>query len=131
MLYGFFAVTIGQLFFPSSSATASLLAALAVFGVAFVMRPLGGVVLGRLADRTGRRPALTLSVLLMGISTTLIAWLPSYATIGVAAPIMLVALRCIQGFSAGGEYAGATTSCWRTPRSTVGACGAASSRRRR
>ncbi len=108
-LYGFFAVTIGQLFFPSSSPTASLLAALAVFGVAFVMRPLGGVVLGRLADRAGRRPALTLSVLLMGVSTTLIACLPSYPSIGVAAPLLLVALRCVQGFSAGGEYAGATT----------------------
>ncbi|ALE73549.1 MFS transporter [Pseudonocardia sp. EC080625-04] len=108
-LYGFFAVTIGQLFFPSTSPTASLLAALAVFGVAFIMRPLGGVVLGRLADRTGRRPALTLSVLLMGVSTTLIACLPSHATIGVAAPLLLVALRCVQGFSAGGEYAGATT----------------------
>ncbi|SFN59369.1 MFS transporter, MHS family, proline/betaine transporter [Pseudonocardia ammonioxydans] len=108
-LYGFFAVTIGQLFFPSSSPTASLLAALAVFGVAFVMRPLGGIVLGRLADRAGRRPALTLSVLLMGVSTTLIACLPSHASIGVAAPLLLVALRCVQGFSAGGEYAGATT----------------------
>ncbi|PXY27702.1 MFS transporter [Prauserella muralis] len=108
-IYGFFAVVIGRLYFPSGNPTTSLLAALAVFGVAFVMRPLGGFVLGRFADRTGRRPALTFSVLLMGLSTALIACVPSYASIGVLAPIVLVLLRCLQGFSAGGEYAGAAT----------------------
>ncbi len=107
--YGFFAAIIGKLYFPSGNATTSLLAALAVFGVAFVMRPAGGFVLGRFADRAGRRPALTLSVLMMGVSTTLIACLPTYAGVGLLAPVLLVFLRCVQGFSAGGEYAGAAT----------------------
>ncbi|MGW6456484.1 MFS transporter [Streptomyces sp. NPDC055078] len=106
-IYGFFAVIIGELYFPTDSTTGSLMAALAVFGVAFVVRPAGGFVLGRFADRAGRRPALTLSVLLMGASTTLIACVPSYDTIGIAAPVLIVLLRCVQGFSAGGEYAGA------------------------
>ncbi|GGJ60557.1 MFS transporter [Streptomyces brasiliensis] len=106
-IYGFFAVYIGELYFPSDSSTSSLLAALAVFGVAFAVRPAGGFVLGRFADRAGRRPALTLSVLFMGASTALIACVPTYGTIGVAAPVLIVLLRCVQGFSAGGEYAGA------------------------
>ncbi|NEW72964.1 MFS transporter [Streptomyces rhizosphaericus] len=108
-IYGFFAVTIGELYFPSHSPTGSLMAALAVFGVAFVVRPAGGFVLGRFADRAGRKPALALSVLLMGGSTTLIAFVPTYGVIGVLAPIAIVLLRCLQGFSAGGEYASAAT----------------------
>ena len=106
-LYGFMAVTISQIFFPGESATASLLATLAVFGVAFLFRPLGGLVLGSFGDRVGRRAALSLCILLMGLFTTLIGLLPTHAQIGVWAPILLVLLRCGQGFSAGGEYAGA------------------------
>src|SRR3954451_21801855 len=77
-VYGFFAVTIGKVFFPSDSDTASLLSSLAVYGVAFLIRPLGGLVLGAFGDRHGRRAALSLTVILMGISTTLVAVLPSY-----------------------------------------------------
>lgn len=106
-LYGFFAATIGDLFFPSGNSTTSLLAALAVFGVAFFFRPLGGIVIGALADRTGRRAALSISVLMMGGSTLLIAVLPTHASVGVLAPILLVILRGAQGFSAGAEYTGA------------------------
>jgi MHS family proline/betaine transporter-like MFS transporter len=108
-VYGFFATTIGKVFFPSSSPTGSLLSALAVFGIAFFMRPLGGIVLGAVGDRVGRRAALATSVVLMGASTTLVAALPSYATAGVLAPVLLVALRCLQGLSAGGEWAGSAS----------------------
>jgi MHS family proline/betaine transporter-like MFS transporter len=103
-VYGFFAVAIGANFFPSDDATASLLSTLAVYGVAFLMRPAGGVVIGAIGDRIGRRFALMLSVVLMGVATALIALLPSYGAIGVAAPVLLVLLRCVQGFSAGGEF---------------------------
>ena len=78
-VYGFFAVTIGKVFFPSDSETASLLSSLAVYGVAFLFRPVGGMVLGAFADRNGRRAALSLTVVLMGVSTTLVALLPTYA----------------------------------------------------
>lgn len=105
-IYGFFATAIGTNFFPSSSPTASLLSTLAVYGVAFLMRPVGGFVIGAIGDRRGRRFALMLSVVLMGLATALIALLPSYAAIGVAAPVLLVLLRCVQGFSAGGEWTG-------------------------
>ncbi|MCX2746840.1 MFS transporter [Arthrobacter sp. MI7-26] len=107
-IYGFFAVVIGTNFFPSSSPSTSLLATLAVYGVAFLLRPLGGLVIGAIGDRRGRRFALVLSVTLMGTATALIAFLPSFAQIGVAAPIILVLLRGLQGFSAGGEYTGST-----------------------
>ncbi|MGB3481092.1 MAG: MFS transporter [Mycobacterium sp.] len=106
-VYGFLAATLGRLFFPSDNPTTSLLASLAVFGVAFFFRPLGGLVIGAFGDRIGRRAALSLSIVMMGICTIGIGVLPTYASIGVAAPIMLVLLRCAQGFSAGGEYAGA------------------------
>jgi MFS transporter, MHS family, proline/betaine transporter len=105
-VYGFFAVTIGKVFFPTDSDTASLLSSLAVYGVAFLIRPLGGLVLGAFGDRHGRRAALSLTVILMGISTTLVAVLPSYESVGFLAPVLLIALRCAQGFSAGGEWTG-------------------------
>lgn len=108
-LYGFLAVTIGALFFPTSNPTISLFGALAVFGVAFLIRPLGGLVIGAYGDRAGRKAALSLSILLMGICTTLFGLLPTFEQVGVIAPILLVLLRCGQGFSAGGEYAGAAT----------------------
>jgi MHS family proline/betaine transporter-like MFS transporter len=105
-IYGFLAATLGRLFFPGASPAASLLASLAVFGVAFFMRPLGGVVLGAVGDRLGRRALLTISIGLMGLSTTLIGLLPTYAGAGVLAPVLLVLLRCVQGFSAGAEWTG-------------------------
>lgn len=107
-VYGFFAPTMAKVFFPGSSATVGLLSSLAVFGVAFFFRPVGGLVLGSLGDRRGRRFVLSLSVLMMGVTTTLIAALPSYHSIGVLAPILLVVLRCLQGFSAGGEWTGSS-----------------------
>ena len=85
-VYGFFAVTIGKVFFPSDNETASLLLSLAVYGVAFLVRPIGGLVLGAFADRHGRRAALSLTVVLMGISTTLVAALPTYASVGLPRP---------------------------------------------
>ncbi|TNC27867.1 MHS family MFS transporter [Amycolatopsis alkalitolerans] len=107
-VYGFFAPTMGKVFFPTSSATVGLLSSLAVFGVAFFFRPIGGLVLGSLGDRRGRRFTLSVSVLMMGITTTLIAALPSYQAVGVLAPALLVVLRCLQGFSAGGEWTGSS-----------------------
>ena len=108
-VYGFFATTIGHVFFPSSNPTSELLSALAVFGIAFFMRPLGGVILGVVGDRVGRRAALSISILMMGISTTLVAALPSYESVGLLAPVLLVLLRCLQGLSAGGEWAGSSS----------------------
>lgn len=105
-VYGFFAPIMGKVFFPAQGATVGLLASLAVFGVAFFFRPVGGLVLGSLGDRRGRRFTLAVSVLMMGVTTTLIAALPTYAQVGVLAPILLVVLRCLQGFSAGGEWTG-------------------------
>ncbi|MGH8868117.1 MAG: MFS transporter [Actinomycetes bacterium] len=108
-VYGFVATTIGQVFFPTDDPTVSLLSALAVFGVAFFFRPVGGFVFGWVGDRFGRRPALATSIILMGVSTTLIALLPSYETVGIVAPVLLVLLRCVQGVSAGGEWTGSST----------------------
>jgi MHS family proline/betaine transporter-like MFS transporter len=107
-VYGFLATTIGSVFFPEVGSTGRLLATLAVFGVALLMRPLGGAVFGIVGDRYGRRAALSGSVIVMAVSTTLIALLPGYATAGVLAPILLVLLRCVQGFSIGGEWSGSS-----------------------
>lgn len=106
-VYGYMASTIGPLFFPSDSATASLLAILAVFGSAFLMRPIGGIVLGRLGDRIGRRAVLLVTVIGMGIATGIIGLLPVAASAGVVAPLLLLAIRLAQGFFAGGEVTGA------------------------
>lgn len=103
-VYGYFAVTIGQQFFPSDDPTVSLIAAFGAFAAGFVARPLGGIVFGRIGDRVGRKRVMMLSVLAMGIPTTLIAFLPTYETIGVAAPVLIVLLRMVQGLSVGGEY---------------------------
>lgn len=107
-VYGFFATTIGKLFFPNSNAAVSLLSSLAVFGIAFFMRPLGGFVIGSIGDRKGRRWALTMTVAMMGLSTTLLGVLPTYRQAGILAPILLVVMRCLQGFSAGGEWTGSS-----------------------
>jgi MFS transporter, MHS family, proline/betaine transporter len=105
-VYGYFASEIGAQFFPQSSPTAQLLLAFAVFALGFIARPIGGLVLGAVGDRMGRRALLVLSISLMGGATLLIGLLPSYETIGVAAPVLLVLLRLIQGFSLGGEFTG-------------------------
>lgn len=106
-LYGLSAVTLSHLFFPSENALAGLLATFATFGVAFLARPFGGLFFGALGDRIGRRKVLFVTLLSIGLATTLIGLLPTYATIGVFAPILLVLCRLIQGFSAGGESVGA------------------------
>ncbi|WP_410017106.1 MFS transporter [Pseudomonas sp. 5P_3.1_Bac2] len=108
-VYGFLATTIAQQFFPSGDAAAALLKTFAVFAVAFAFRPLGGLFFGMLGDRIGRRRTLAFTILLMAAATTLIGLLPTYAMIGMAAPLLLCLIRCAQGFSAGGEYAGACT----------------------
>ncbi len=107
-VYIFFAGTIARIFFPAGNPTASLLASLAVFGVGFLMRPLGGVIIGRFGDTHGRRAALTLTIMAMAFGTVMVGLLPGYDSIGVAAPVLLVVARLIQGFSAGGEWGGST-----------------------
>ncbi|SIT35945.1 Citrate-proton symporter [Paraburkholderia ribeironis] len=108
VVYGFFAVTIAKLFFPAGNDTVSLLLTLGTFGVSFFMRPLGAIVIGAYADRAGRKAALTLSILLMMSGTLIIAISPTYQSIGLAAPLILVIARLMQGFSAGGEFGSAT-----------------------
>jgi MFS transporter, MHS family, proline/betaine transporter len=105
-IYGFLATFIAANFFPSGNETAALLNTFAIFAAAFFMRPLGGFVFGPLGDRIGRQRVLALVILLMAASTLAIGLLPTYAAIGVAAPLLLLFLRCLQGFSAGGEYGG-------------------------
>lgn len=108
-IYGYFAPVFSASFFPSSNKAASLLAALAVFAVGFVMRPVGGAVLGAFADRYGRQRGLTLTVLLMAGASLLMAVTPTYSVIGLAAPAVLVIARLVQGFSAGGEFGSSST----------------------
>lgn len=108
-VYGYLAVIIGPLFFPNDNPTASLLATLAVFGSAFVMRPLGGIVLGRLGDRIGRKPVLITTVVGMGTATAVVGLLPTAESIGLLAPLALLLVRLAQGFFAGGEVTGSAT----------------------
>jgi MHS family proline/betaine transporter-like MFS transporter len=105
-VYGYFASDIGAHFFPQSSPVAQQLLAFAVFALGFGARPIGSLVLGAVGDRIGRRALLTLSIALMGGATLLIGLLPTYAQIGIAAPVLLVTLRVVQGFSLGGEFTG-------------------------
>ncbi len=106
-VYGFLATIIAKEFFPDSSVSLGLIKTFGVFAVAFAMRPLGGIFFGILGDKIGRKSILSLTILMMAGATTLIGLLPSHASIGIMAPVLLTALRCLQGFSAGGEYAGA------------------------
>src|SRR6187431_122277 len=99
IVFTFFAVMIGDAFFPAESPVGRLLSALATFGVGFVTRPLGAAIIGPYADRVGRRAALTLTLLLMSLGSGMVALTPSYAQIGLAAPIILVVARLLQGFS--------------------------------
>ncbi|MGJ6121649.1 MFS transporter [Mycolicibacterium sp. Y3] len=105
-IYGFLATFIATHFFPAGDDTAALLNTFAIFAAAFFMRPLGGLVFGPLGDRIGRQKVLAVVILLMSGATLLIGLLPTYTSIGVAAPLLLLGLRCVQGFSAGGEYGG-------------------------
>lgn len=105
-IYGFLATYIAANFFPSGDETAALLNTFAIFAAAFFMRPLGGFVFGPLGDRIGRQKVLALVILLMSAATLLIGLLPTYSALGIAAPLLLLVLRCVQGFSAGGEYGG-------------------------
>ncbi len=108
-VYGYVAVIIGRMFLPGGSQTAQNLFSLGVFAVTFIARPLGGIVLGQLGDRLGRQKVLAFTLLMMASATFLIGVLPDYRTIGVWAPVLLIVLKLVQGFSTGGEYAGATT----------------------
>ena len=108
VVYGFMTVIISRLFFPTESEYASLLLAMATFGVGFFMRPVGGIVIGLYADRKGRKAALQLIIALMTIAVAMIAFAPPYAVIGAAAPVLIVAARLLQGFATGGEFASAT-----------------------
>ncbi|MFI9253197.1 glycine betaine/L-proline transporter ProP [Streptomyces sp. NPDC053069] len=108
-VYSYIAVTLGKVFFPSGNPTAQLLSTFGAFAAAFLVRPLGGMVFGPLGDRVGRQKVLALTMIMMAVGTFAIGLIPSYASIGVGAPLLLLAARLVQGFSTGGEYAGAST----------------------
>jgi MFS transporter, MHS family, proline/betaine transporter len=107
LVYGFFAVYMAEVFFPTSDPTVSLLITFGTFGLSYVVRPLGALIVGTYSDRHGRKAGLTLSIGLMMIGTVLMVITPSYATIGIAAPIIIMAARILQGFSVGGEFGSA------------------------
>src|SRR6476661_6117019 len=102
-IYGYFAIQIGRAFFPSEDHVSQVLSAFGIFAVGYLMRPVGGIVVGHIGDKFGRTAALTFSVVAMAVPTFLVGILPGYHTLGVAAPIILTALRMIQGLSVGGE----------------------------
>lgn len=106
-IYGFMAVIISQHFFPQGDPTLALIQTFAVFAVSFALRPLGGIFFGTLGDRIGRKNVLAITIIMMASATALIGLLPTYQSIGMLAPLLLTLARCAQGFSAGGEYAGA------------------------
>jgi MFS family permease len=108
LIFGFMLVVLSRLFFPASSEHASLLLATATFGAGFVMRPLGGLLIGIYADRHGRKAALQLIMTLMTIAMLMISLAPTHAAIGVAAPLIIVTARLLQGFATGGEFSSAT-----------------------
>ncbi|HEX4172753.1 MAG TPA: MFS transporter, partial [Acetobacteraceae bacterium] len=107
LVYGYFASTLAQVFFPASNATISLLITFGAFGLSYVARPLGAAVIGSYTDRAGRKAGLTLSIALMMLGTLLMVVTPGYATIGIAAPIIITTARLLQGFSVGGEFGSA------------------------
>jgi len=107
-VYAYMATVIAKSFFPAQDEITSLLSTFAAFGVGFVVRPLGGIVIGRLGDVRGRKTALVLTILLMAVGTVMIGCIPTYESIGVAAPLLILLARLLQGFSAGGEWGGST-----------------------
>jgi MHS family proline/betaine transporter-like MFS transporter len=107
-VYGYLATVIAHVFFPDSSPTTGLLATYAVFAISFIIRPVGGLVWGHFGDKIGRRSALSYSILIMTAATFCVGLIPSFHLIGYAAPVLLLIIRMVQGFSASGEYAGAS-----------------------
>ena len=108
LVYGYFAVIIAKVFFPAADQAVSILVTFGTFGISFLARPVGAIFLGAYGDRKGRKRALTLSILLMTIGTGLMTLMPSYASVGLWAPILVIAARLLQGFSVGGEFASST-----------------------
>ena len=108
VVYSFFATLIGRLYFPVGNPTGQLLMSFATFGVGFLMRPLGGLLIGMYADRVGRKPAVALTLWLMGLSSLIFVVTPTYAQIGIVAPILVVLARLVQGFAIGGEMGAST-----------------------
>ena len=108
LIYGYFAVTISRIFFPSHNESVSLLMALGTFGISYLARPVGAIFLGAYADRAGRKASLLVSIVLMMVGTFLMLIMPSYASIGIMAPICVLVARLMQGFSVGGEFGSAT-----------------------
>ena len=106
-VYGFLAYVLGKVFFPEASESVQLVASLATFSVPFLVRPLGGLFFGILGDKFGRQKVLAITIIIMSVSTFSIGLIPSYATIGIWAPILLLLAKLAQGFSVGGEYTGA------------------------
>src|SRR3954454_10128299 len=125
-LYGTAAALVfGDLFFPDANPTVGTLAAFATFGVGFLFRPLGGAFFGHFGDRVGRKAMLVITLLLMGSATVAIGLLPTYNSVGILAPVLLVLLRAIQGFSVGGEWAGGSLMTVEyAPAERRGLCGA-------
>ena len=107
-VYGFVAFALGKIFFPDASPSVQTIAALGTFSVPFIFRPLGGLVFGALGDKIGRQRVLAMTIIVMSLSTFGIGLIPSYDSIGIWAPIILLLLKIAQGFSVGGEYAGAS-----------------------
>ena len=138
MLYGFFAVPISQAFFPAGNDALALINTFITFGVGFLFRPLGAVILGRYGDRHGRRAALVVTIGLMALATGFTGLIPTYSQIGMLAPLLLLICRCGQGFSTGGEWGGAAaflveyaepgkrglTGSWQQFSTQIGATGA-------
>jgi MFS transporter, MHS family, proline/betaine transporter len=107
LVYGYFAVTIAEVFFPATNPVVSLLVTFGAFGLSYLVRPLGALIVGTYTDRHGRKAGLTLSIGMMMIGTTLMVVTPGYATIGIAAPVIITTARLLQGFSVGGEFGSA------------------------
>ena len=108
VLYALFAAVLGRVFFPSADPNVSLLLSLGAFAISWLVRPLGAIVIGAYSDRAGRKPGLTLSAAAMMLGTAMIAFMPSYDSIGLAAPLLVLVARMVQGFAAGGEFGSAT-----------------------
>jgi len=108
VIYGYFAIVMGKLFFPAVDETISLLLSVGTFGISFVMRPLGAILLGSYTDRAGRKASLTMSIMIMMVGTAMIVFAPTYSQIGMASPLIIIVARMLQGFSTGGEFGAAT-----------------------
>jgi MFS family permease len=117
IIYALFAGYISNNFFPSSNSLTGLIITFATFAIGYLVRPLGGIIFGHFGDRVGRKATFTISILLMAFATLSIGLIPSYSTIGMAAPVLVITLRIIQGLSIGGEIPGAITyvsESWQT-----------------